>query len=63
VRFFLSHRGGPLGYRGVHQTFVTLTTALGLRTATVHPRIHEYADVAVMPTFGSGALRIGLIAA
>jgi integrase len=41
VRFFLSHRGGPLGYRGVHQTFVTLTTALGLRTATVHPRIHD----------------------
>lgn len=39
--FFLSGAGRALGYDGVRDSFVTLTTALGLRTATVRPRIHD----------------------
>ena len=34
-------RRHPLDRSGVHKTFVQLTTALGLRTATVRPRIHD----------------------
>lgn len=39
--FFLSSAGSALGYGGVHRTFVELSTAIGLRTATVRPRIHD----------------------
>jgi len=39
--FFVSVVGTPLGYGGVHSTFIKLTTAGGLRTATVRPRIHD----------------------
>lgn len=39
--FFVSGAGTALDYRGVHKTFVELTTAIGLRTATARPRIHD----------------------
>lgn len=38
--FFLSSVGTPLLAGGVHHVFNQLTTALGLRTATVRPRLH-----------------------
>jgi integrase/recombinase XerD len=39
--FFVSSVGTALLSRGVHDTFNQLTTALGLRTATIRPRIHD----------------------
>lgn len=39
--FFLSSIGTTLGYSNVRDTFVKLTTAIGLRTATVRPRMHD----------------------
>jgi integrase len=39
--FFVSNVGTALGYGGVHRTFAQLTTAIGLRTPTRRPRIHE----------------------
>jgi len=39
--FFLSAAGGALTYSRVHAAFVKLTSQIGLRTATVHPRIHH----------------------
>lgn len=39
--FFVSSVGTALDYGGVHRTFVELSTAIGLRTATVRPRIHD----------------------
>lgn len=39
--FFLSSVGTALLAGGVHHVFNQLTTALGLRTATVRPRLHE----------------------
>lgn len=39
--FFLSGVGTALRPDGVHRVFNQLTTALGLRTATVRPRIHD----------------------
>jgi integrase/recombinase XerD len=39
--FFVSSVGTALLDRSVHQTFNQLTTALGLRTATTRPRIHD----------------------
>ncbi|MGH9225695.1 MAG: tyrosine-type recombinase/integrase [Acidimicrobiales bacterium] len=39
--FFLSSVGTALLPGGVHRTFNLLTTAMGLRTATVRPRIHD----------------------
>jgi integrase/recombinase XerD len=39
--FFVTSAGTALTYPSVHNTFVRLTTALGLRTATVRPRIHD----------------------
>jgi len=41
ARFFVSHRGAPLTYGAVHETFVALTTAIGLRTPTSRPRVHD----------------------
>ncbi len=38
--FFVSSTGTSLSYSGVRETFVELTTTIGLRTATVQPRIH-----------------------
>jgi integrase len=39
--FFLSTHGTTLCYSPVNTTFVELTTALGMRTAHVRPRIHD----------------------
>ncbi len=39
--FFLSHTGGGLTRQAVAKTLRTLTTALGLRTETVHPTSHH----------------------
>ena len=39
--FFVSSTGTSLGYSGVRETFIQLTTTIGLRTATVQPRIHD----------------------
>ena len=39
--FFLSSVGTALRYEEVRVSFVELTTALGLRTPTVRPRIHD----------------------
>lgn len=38
---FICTRGTALSYGLVHDTFKQLTTTIGLRTATVHPRIHD----------------------
>jgi integrase/recombinase XerD len=39
--FFISTTGTALGKREVERTFVKITTAIGVRTATAHPRIHD----------------------
>lgn len=39
--FFLSGAGTALDRSGVGKTFRTITTAIGVRTATVHPRVHD----------------------
>lgn len=39
--FFLSSVGTPLTRTGVDKTFRQITTSLGLRTATTHPRVHD----------------------
>ena len=39
--FFLSSAGTALDRSGVSKTFREITTAIGVRTATVHPRIHD----------------------
>jgi integrase len=39
--FFVSSVGTALTRTGVHRTFVQLTTAMGLRTPTSRPRIHD----------------------
>jgi integrase/recombinase XerD len=39
--FFLSSVGTALGDHGVRKAFVKLTTEIGLRTATVRPRMHD----------------------
>lgn len=41
TRFFLSSVGTALRAEGVHLTFNQLTTAIGLRTATARPRVHD----------------------
>jgi integrase len=39
--FFCSSVGTALGRSGVDKTFRQITTALGLRTATTRPRVHD----------------------
>lgn len=39
--FFVSTAGTALQPGGVRTTFIDLTTAIGLRTATVRPRVHD----------------------
>lgn len=39
--FFVSSTGTALAYGGVHRVFIELTTAIGLRTPTVRPRMHD----------------------
>jgi site-specific recombinase XerD len=49
--FFVSSRGTALRTQSVRHAFNRITADLGMRTATSHPRIHDYADVRVMPMF------------
>lgn len=39
--FFVSNTGTALTYNSAHRTFTELTTALGLRSGPVRPRIHD----------------------
>lgn len=39
--FFVTGTGAAVTYCGVHSCFVELTTALGLRTEQVRPRVHD----------------------
>lgn len=39
--FFVSTTGSALPYSSVREAFVEITTAIGLRTATVRPRAHD----------------------
>jgi integrase/recombinase XerD len=39
--FFVSTAGTPLHHRCVHHTFTKLTTAIGVRTPNLKPRIHD----------------------
>lgn len=39
--FFVSSVGTALAYGTVHKTFTDLTTAIGLRTASTRPRMHD----------------------
>jgi integrase len=39
--FFVSSIGSPLRYSSVRRAFIPITMAIGLRTATVKPRIHD----------------------
>lgn len=39
--FFVNRHGRALRYASAHTAFVGLTIELGLRTATVHPRMHD----------------------
>lgn len=39
--FFVNSRGAALNYGPAHEAFLELTVGLGLRTDTVHPRLHD----------------------
>ncbi len=39
--FFISSTGAPLDRSGVGKTLRKITTAMGTRTATTHPRVHD----------------------
>lgn len=47
---FISPRGTALAYGPVRDTFNQLTTTIGLRTAAVHPRIHDLRHSFVVQT-------------
>jgi integrase/recombinase XerD len=49
-RFFVSVTGRPLRRGDTEKIFRDITTAVELRTDSVHPRLHDYADLRVMPT-------------
>ena len=59
---FISTVGTRLVYRNVSRTFRQLTQRAGLmpRPAS-RPRLHDYADVRVMPTLAKGVLQVGMI--
>jgi integrase/recombinase XerD len=62
--FLISTAGTRLIYECVRETFITLRRVAGLDHETdPGPRIHEYADLFVMPTSSRNAWRVGLIAA
>lgn len=50
---FISAAGTRLLYRNVHSTFTLLRDHAGLRarSAACRPRVHDYADIRVMPTW------------
>lgn len=39
--FFVSSTGTALRYSSVHEAFIEITATIGLRTATVRPRVHD----------------------
>jgi integrase len=49
-RYFLSCRGCALRREEAERIFRTITVGIRLRTDTARPRIHDYADLRVMPT-------------
>jgi hypothetical protein len=49
-RFFVSVTGRALRRGEADQVFRVITGLMGIRAGTVRPRIHDYADVSVMPT-------------
>jgi integrase/recombinase XerD len=53
-RFFLSVTGRPLRRGPTEETFRDITTALGLRTDSVHPRIHDLRHTLAMRTLIDG---------
>src|SRR6266536_2601608 len=60
----LSTAGTRLGYNNVWRTFHRLVRQVGLsaRSPSCQPRIHDYADLRVMPTLAMKSLSIGVIA-
>lgn len=67
LAFFLSLAGTRLIYRDVHRAFHRLVAQAGIpaRSPLCRPRIHDYADLRVMPTslrspwsVGVGALKL-----
>jgi integrase/recombinase XerD len=60
--FFLSLPGKRMLYQNVHFTFHELAGKAGLRprSPACRPRIHDYADVCVMPTRAGESLVAGL---
>jgi len=54
---FISPAGTRLLYCNVSHTFLGLVDRAGLRprSASCRPRLHEYADLRVMPTFSRSA--------
>jgi integrase len=60
--FFPSTAGTRLIYNNVHWTFHELVKAAGLepRSAACRPRVHDYADVRVMPTRAGESLVAGV---
>jgi integrase/recombinase XerD len=62
--FFVSLRGTRIIYACVWPTHRMLCERAGVGAGMAHPpRVHEYADVFVMPTFASNSSQVGLIAA
>lgn len=61
---FLSGRGTRVCHCNLSGTFHQLTRAVGLgpRSASCRPRLHEYADVRVMPMLARKSSQLGLIA-
>ena len=58
--FFVSMTGTRVIYRIVQQTFRRLCDSAGIGAdAASPPRIHDYADLCVMPTFGERCCRAG----
>ena len=61
--FFVSTVGTRVIYECIRETFTKLRVVARLDARRPRPRVHEYADLFVMPTSSRNALRAGLIAA
>jgi integrase/recombinase XerD len=61
--WFISSSGSRLRHRNVQGRFRLLTRTAGLapRSASCRPRIHDYADIFVMPTFSLESLQRNVI--
>jgi integrase/recombinase XerD len=61
--FFVSNVGRRLIYADLQDTFRSLVTAAGVGAgAQLRPRLHDYADLCVMPTWWQGPLSDRVIA-